>query len=122
MNIPKQYLPVMPYIIVDDAKAFQQFTQDVFDAEEQLIVPADDGKIRHGELRIGQAVIMFANSHDRWQEKTCGMYIHVSSVDDCYARALKAGAKDLMPPVQQEYGYTAGFDDPFGNQWWVVQA
>lgn len=121
MNIPPQYLPVMPYIILDDANGFKDFMSKVFDATEQLIVPADDGKITHGELRAGDAVIMFASSHAEWKEKTCGMFIYVKSVDEVYGKALQAGATSLMNPVQQEYGYTAGFNDPFDNQWWIVQ-
>lgn len=27
----------------------------------------------------------------------------------------------VMPyDITQEYGYTAGFEDPFENQWWIV--
>ena len=64
---------------------------------------------------------MFAGSSDKFSEKPAGMYIYVENVDDVYQRALENGAKSLVPPETKEYGYTAGFEDPFGNQWWVVQ-
>ncbi len=48
MKIPGQYLPVMPYLIVKDAKKFMDFVKEVFNATEQLVAPADDGKIMHG--------------------------------------------------------------------------
>jgi len=122
MKIPEQYLPLMPYLVLNDAKAFAEFTKSVFGATEQLIVPTEDNKIMHGELRIFDAVIMFANSGDNWKEKTAAMYLHVYGVDDIYTKALKHDAKSLGEPAQKEYGYTGGFEDPFGNQWFIVEA
>ena len=73
----------------------------------------------HGELRIGDAVIMFAGGNEQWGNKTCGMFIYVEDVDKVYNNALANRATSLMPPATQEYGYSGGFEDPFGNQWWV---
>jgi uncharacterized glyoxalase superfamily protein PhnB len=117
MKMPEQYLPVMPYLIVKDAKKFMDFVKEVFNATEQLVMPADSDKIMHGELKIYDAVIMFADASDSWKEKTAAMYIHVDNVNDTYHLALKKGAKILQPPEKKEYGYTAGFEDPFTNQW-----
>lgn len=121
MKIPSQYLPVMPYLIIKGSKDFPGFAREVFDADEQLIVPGEDNQIQHGELRIGEAVIMFAEASDQWKEKTAAMYMYVESVDDTYRRSLASGAKSLQSPIQQEYGYSAGFEDPFGNHWFIVQ-
>ncbi|THF51590.1 VOC family protein [Flavobacterium supellecticarium] len=121
MKIPDQYLPVMPYIITDHAEAFLDFTKKVLDAREQLIVPGEGNRtIMHGEIRIGDAVIMFAQKPDNYETRSCGMFIYVADVDTVYQKALLQKAVSLMPPVRQNYGYTAGFEDPFGNQWWVV--
>jgi PhnB protein len=122
MKIPDHYLPVMPYLILKDAQGFLDFAKAVFGAEEQLIVPGEaDRGIMHGELRVGDAVIMFAGATAEWGEKTAGMYIYVKDVDKVYAAALAQGARSLMHPEKKDYGYTAGFEDPFGNQWWIVQ-
>jgi len=122
MNIPTQYLPVMPYLILRDAQGFLDFSKAVFGAQEQLIVPAEGGRgIMHGELRIHDAVIMFAGATDDWKEKSAGMYIYVPEVDSVYQAALARGARSLMAPEKKEYGYTAGFEDPYGNQWWIVE-
>lgn len=122
MKIPNQYLPVMPYILTDQAEAFLLFTKNVFDANEQLIVPGEgDRTIMHGEIRIFDAVIMFAQTPDNYDSRSCGMFIYVENVDLIYQKAVSYQAVSLMPPVQQDYGYTAGFEDPFGNQWWIVQ-
>jgi PhnB protein len=121
MKIPEQYLPVMPYLIIKDAKAFKTFMADVFGATEQLIVTRDEHLIMHGELRIGGAVIMFADATEVYKERPAGMFIYVESVDDTYKKAIAKGAKSHMVPQKMDYGYTAGFEDSWGNQWWPVQ-
>ena len=122
MKIPAQYLPVMPYLILNHAQAFADFTKAVFGATEQTLVPADNGTIMHGELKIHEAVIMFGDASAAWPEKTAAMYIYVEDVDRVYQAALNHGAKNLHAPEQKGYGYTAGFADPHGNHWFVVQA
>ena len=123
MKIPEEYLPVMPYIITEDASGFLKFTKDVFGASEQMIVPGEGQRgIMHGEIRIFDAVIMFADKPDAFETRACGMFIYVDDVDSIYRKALGQSAKSLMEPVKQDYGYTAGFEDPFRNQWWIVEA
>lgn len=122
MKIPENYLPVMPYLILDKATAFLNFAKNVFGAKEQLIIPGEDGRsIMHGEIKIHDAVIMFANSTEVWKQKTSGMFIFVDNLDTVYMKALEGGATSLQQPEKKEYGYTAGFEDPFGNQWWINQ-
>ena len=121
MKIPEHYLPIMPYLILPNAKAFVAFMKTVFDAQEQLIVDRTETLIMHGELRIHDAVIMFADATEQFKERAAGMFIYVEGVDTTYAKALANGATMLMPPVKQEYGYTAGFQDAWGNQWWIVE-
>lgn len=122
MKIPAQYLPVMPYLILNKVNDFLDFAKAVFNAKEQLIIPREDKSIMHGEIKIGDAVIMIAQSTEHWHQKTAGMFIYVENVDDTYNFAIKKGSKSLQEPNQQDYGYTAGFEDPFGNQWWINQA
>ena len=112
----------MPYIIINDASAFLEFTKKVFNASEQIIVSGEgERKIMHGEIKIFDAVIMFADKPEGLTERPCGMFIYVENVDAVYEKAMTEKAMSLMPPMQQEYGYTAGFQDAFGNQWWIVQ-
>lgn len=120
MKIPEQYLPVMPYLIIHKSDEFRLFAKNVFGATEQLIAPGEKGKVMHGEIRIGDAVIMFAEASEQWPEKTAAMYLHVEDVDQVYQLALDNKSKELHPPQQKDYGYTAGFEDPFGNHWYVV--
>lgn len=122
MKIPDYYLPVMPYLILKDATAFLDYAKRVFGAEEKMIVPGETPRsIMHGEIAIGKAVIMFANANEEWTEKSAGMFIYVDDVDKVYSAGLEHGGKSLMSPSKKEYGYSGGFEDPFGNQWWVAQ-
>ena len=82
MKIPNEYLPVMPYIITDDAGGFLDFAKNVFGATEQMIVPGEgERKIMHGEIRIFDAVIMFADKPDVFDACACGMFIYVDDVE-----------------------------------------
>ena len=121
MKIPEHYLPIMPYLIIPKAKAFVVFMKTVFDAQEQLVIDRTETLIMHGELRIHDAVIMFADATEQFKERPAGMFIYVKEVDAIYNKALANGATMLMSPVRQEYGYTAGFQDAWNNQWWIVE-
>lgn len=123
MHIPPNYLPVMPYLILDKAPEFLEYAKKVFGAEEQMIVPGEAPQsIVHGEIKIHNAVIMFAQSNENWKEKSAGMFIFVESVDRVYNAGIEQGGNSLQKPEEKEYGYSAGFEDPFGNQWWITQA
>jgi len=123
MHIPPNYLPVMPYLILDKAPEFLEYAKKVFGAEEQMIVPGEEAhSVVHGEIKIHNAVIMFAQSTDTWKEKSAGMFIFVENVDRVYNAAIEQGGNSLQKPEKKEYGYSAGFEDPFGNQWWITQA
>jgi uncharacterized glyoxalase superfamily protein PhnB len=123
MNIPSTYLPVMPYLILDNAPEFLQYAKRVFEAREQLIVPGEaERSIMHGEIRIGDAVIMFAQSNGNWKQKSAGMFMFVENIDRIYNAGIEQGGTSLQKPEKKEYGYSAGFEDPFGNQWWITEA
>ena len=121
MPVPSQYNRLMPYLIVPGAFRFIEFVIQVFGATVQVIVPRSEGVIMHGELRIGESVIMFADTTEQFSSRPGGIFIYVEDVDATYREAVAAGAKSVMAPSQQAYGYTCGFNDPFGNDWWPVQ-
>ena len=122
MQVPQQYNPLMPYLILPNAYEFIAFMKEVFNAEQQMIVPRSEGILMHGELRIGDAVIMLADATAEFTARPAGLFIYVEKVDETYKKALAGGAKPSMEPQQQSYGYTCGFKDPFGNDWCVTQA
>lgn len=112
----------MPYLILKGAVGFKSFMEKVFDAREQLIVPAEDGRMMHGELRVGEAVIMFAEATKEFGAMNAGMFIYVDNADSTYQKALDAGAVTVpgQEPADREYGRACGVKDPFGNTWWIT--
>ncbi|CAN5213289.1 Dot/Icm type IV secretion system effector PhnB [soil metagenome] len=121
MKIPPQYNQLMPYLIIPDVAGFIVFMKEVFGAEEQILVPRSEGVIMHGELRIGDSVIMFADVTPEFAARPAGIFIYVDSVADTYKKAMTAGAISVMEPMQQSYGFTCGFKDKFGNDWWPTE-
>lgn len=122
MKIPDQYNQLMPYLIVKGTIDFKQFMEQVFEAQEQLLVPDKQGNVMHGELRIGNAVIMYAEAGDQFPVMNAGIYIHVADADVSYQKALQAGATTVpgQEPSDKEYGRACGITDPFGNTWWIT--
>lgn len=120
VNIPQGYNTVMPYLIVADAEGLMDFLKKVFDAVEKMVVPADNGKIMHAEVTIGDSCIMLANSTEEFSVQNAGLYIHVADVDATYDAAIKAGGTSIMPPDDKEYGRSSGVKDPWGNTWWIT--
>ena len=121
MTVPPQYNQLMPYLIVHTAAKFLGFSKEVFGAIEQLIVPNADGSVMHGELRIGSAVIMFADATGVHKPTSSSLCLIVENVDDVYKKALHSGAVSLSAPEDKEYGRSAGFRDDFGNVWWLME-
>ena len=120
MMIPKGHQAVMPYLMLENASAFFDFTQAVFDAEVTHRAMHENGMVQHGEIRIGGSTIMFSNSRDEWKPATANMFVYVDDADAVFAKALANGAETIMEVADQEYGRSGGVSDPFGNVWWIT--
>ncbi|TMI86534.1 MAG: VOC family protein, partial [Bacteroidetes bacterium] len=62
--------------------------KNVFGATEQAIIPRSEGVVMHGEMRIGDSVIMFADTTEEIGARPAGLFIYVESVDETYRKAL----------------------------------
>ena len=122
MKIPPQYNRLMPYLILPGAAKFITFMKHVFGATEQMSVPLEDGSIMHAEIRLGESVLMLGDASQQFPAKPAGMFLYVENVKEVYEKAINAGAISVMEPVKKDYGYTCGFKDPFGNDWWPTEA
>jgi PhnB protein len=121
MKIPPQYNRLMPYLIIPNAAQFIEFMKEVFGATEQMRVPGEEGTVMHGEIRLGETVIMLAEASLQFPAKPAGMFIYVENLQEVYEKAIQAGAVSIMEPMQKDYGFTCGFSDPFGNDWWPTE-
>jgi PhnB protein len=120
--IPEGYQQVMPYLIIRNAAEFLTFMKKVFKAEEVATYMRDEKLIMHGELKIGNSVIMFADSTSQIAPQNAGLYVIVENADETYKAALAQGAVSVMEPSDKEYGRSSGVTDPFGNTWWITSA
>jgi len=125
--IPTNYPRVTPYLSIDGAAAAIDFYCDVLGASPRGgIMKGPDGKVGHAELEIGSSVVMMADTFPEMgapSPKALGgsavtLMVYVEDVDDVFARAIKAGATEISPVVDQFYGDRSGqFEDPWGHRW-----
>ena len=120
MNLPEGYQTVMPYLILDNAIAFFNFTQEVFGAREKSRFLDDNGGLIHGEISFGDSTIMFGQATAEWGVQNAGLYINIDKADEVFANAVAKGASVVQPMSDKEYGRTGGIKDPFGNVWWIT--
>jgi uncharacterized glyoxalase superfamily protein PhnB len=123
MNIPNGHQIVMPYLMLDNALKFIDFTKEVFDAvlTTNMHQLRPDGKsVLHSEVRIGGCTIMFSDASEQWKKQTANLFVYVENADRTYSKAIHAGAETLMGLSDQSYGRTCGVTDPFGNVWWIT--
>lgn len=68
---PEGYHQVIPYIIMNNASDFFGFMKIVFDAQEISRHMRDEKLIMHGEIKVGDSVIMFADATEQFPQRTC---------------------------------------------------
>ena len=88
---PNNYSTVSPYLVVEGAAATIAFLVNIFDAVELRRFPDEAGNIRHAEVRIGDTVVMLADSIENWPAVPAFVHVYVRDVDAAYQRALAAG-------------------------------
>ena len=119
--LPEGYHSVNPYIVVDDAARLIDFLVEVFGAAEQGRSLRPDGRIDHGDVRIGDSLVMLSEASEAYPARPCVHFVYVQDVDATYRAALAAGATSILAPTEQSWGdRTCGFVDPFDNRWWVA--
>jgi PhnB protein len=80
--------------VVDDAERLIGFLAEVFGAVEQGRSLRPDGRIDHGDVRIGDSLVMLSEASQQYPARPC---VHAV-----------LGRR------------TCGFVDPFDNRWWVA--
>lgn len=99
-----------------------------FGATEHFCLRNDDGSVHVAELEIDGAIFHLHETM-RWFEAlepinakgvTAVIGLFVSDVADVMAKAIRAGATEISPVTDHEYGYRQGmFKDPFGHYWQI---
>jgi uncharacterized glyoxalase superfamily protein PhnB len=110
---------VTPYITVHQPAELIDFLSDAFDAIEHFRATGTAGGM-HAELSIGDSIVMVGGA-ENIEPKPTAIHLYVPDVDQAYERALKAGAKSLMPVEDQPYGErSGGVEDVHGNRWYIA--
>lgn len=117
---PSNYSTVTPYLLIYEADELISFIKEVFGASERMILKKEDGSIAHAELNIGNSVVMIGQPEKKEDQFPGMLHIYVKDVDAVYNRALRAGARSIREPTnEQEGARRSGVSDAYGNQWWI---
>jgi PhnB protein len=128
--IPDGFHTVTPHLTVRGGVAAIEFYKKAFGAEEMFRapIPQDPSKVMHAQVRIGDSIVMLADEFPGCNQSPAslggsGMNVHlyVRDTDALFARAEKAGAKVIMPPMDMFWGDRyAVLEDPFGHRWSIA--
>ena len=120
--IPDGYHSVTPMLIADRASGLIEFMKQAFGAQERMLMPGPEaGSVAHAELLIGGSALMVSDSTEQYPPNQNGVHLYVEDVDAVYQKALGAGAKPIMAPMDQFYGdRSATVRDSFGNVWSIA--
>ena len=119
--IPENYPRVSPYLIVKNVEETMDFIQSVFDGKVREKMKTPNGSVNHGEISIGDSVIMMGRATESHEPQNVMLYIYVDDADAAYKRALEKGAESVMEPADQFYGdRNAGVKDKDGISWWMA--
>ena len=122
---PPGHHTVTPGFAVPNATKVLEFLQKAFGGRLVNRYDGPDGSIAHCEVMIGDSVVMFgeANPSHGMEAMPGSLSYYVDdgeAVDAAYKRAVGSGAKSIMEPKNQFYGYrSATVKDPGGNKWTI---
>ena len=119
--IPEGYHSITPYLVVRGAANTIEFAKKAFGAElvgEPTKRP--DGTLMHAEFTIGNSRVMISEATEQNPPMPSVLYLYVPNVDAVYQRALTAGGKSVMEPMDMFYGdRSGGVTDAGGNKWFI---
>jgi PhnB protein len=120
--VPEGFHTITPYFAVRDAAALLDFLKRAFDAED-FSLRAPDGSVMHGLVKVGDSPVMIGQvpkESDR-PLMPAMLYMYVEDADAVYRKAIAAGGKSVLEPMDHFYGDRSGaVEDPAGNQWWIA--
>lgn len=117
-----------PELFINNGVIDVSFYQKAFGAIEQMRFSNDDGSIHVVEFSIDGAIFhlheVTAKPHFFSPGKNNGTTVRVglfvSDVDAVMKSAIEAGATEINPARDYEYGYRQGtIKDPFGHYWQI---
>ena len=100
---------------------FYSFLEKVFDVKFREPLRSPDGTIIHIVGMLREVAIIIGKTRPVLPQERSINYVFTDEVDLTYKRALSFGAKSLMEPNDQFYGFReCGIIDEQDNQWWIA--
>jgi len=116
-----------PCLTYDDAPAAIEFLCRAFGFRRRLVVPGENGAVKHSELTFGDGVVMVGSADPAKQHMSPralpglhgGLCVRVDDPDAHHARAVAEGAEITRPLQDEDYG-SRGYmaRDPEGHEWY----
>ncbi|HEX2582207.1 MAG TPA: VOC family protein [Dongiaceae bacterium] len=118
--MPKGYPGIIPYLVVENAKAAVAFYKKAFGAKMRGKAMTMGDKIGHAEMEIDGKLFMLADTFPERgvDARAASLFMYVPNVDAFYKKAAKSGATSREEPTDKFYGdRTCRLVDPFGIEW-----
>lgn len=107
---------IVPYLSYRDGKAAIAFLTDAFGFRQVQAYFDDAGVLVHGEMAHGTGVVMLGTADQ--PKGSPGIYVVVADVDAHHKAAMAAGATEVYPPEDTEFGTRRWrAKDPEGHEW-----
>jgi uncharacterized glyoxalase superfamily protein PhnB len=126
--IPDGYHTVTPHLVINGAAKALDWYKKAFGAQEIMRKAMPDGRLMHGEMKIGDSMIMMADCFPEHGQKspkeldatTVIISLYVPDCDKVWNQAVAAGATVRFPLMDQFWGDRYGqLTDPFGHVWGI---
>ncbi len=121
--------PLTPHLVCKGAAKAIDFYKKAFGAVEMMRLPGKDGRLIHAAVQINGACVMLVDEFPEMSNKApttlrgtpVTIHLMVGDVDAFTKRAVKAGAKVVMPVADMFWGDRYGvIEDPFGHRWSIA--
>lgn len=120
---PDGHHSITPGFSVKGAGTLISFLERAFGGRVVDKYEGPGGIVFHAEVMVGDSVVMLGEASPEHPAMPAQLSFYVENgdaVDATYKRALAAGAKSLMEPANQFYGYrSATIVDVGGNKWTI---
>jgi uncharacterized glyoxalase superfamily protein PhnB/DNA-binding XRE family transcriptional regulator len=123
-----RYPSITPILFYDDPASIDWLV-DVLGLKVRMRIPGSDGRVVHGELTLGDGLVMVATPIEREKKLTPKrldgavtqtLYVMVPDADAHYERTRAAGATIVDEPADAHGHRRYRLADPEGHLWWFV--
>jgi PhnB protein len=116
-----------PQLLINNGVKDISFYANAFGATEHFCLRNDDQSVHVAELSIDGTIFHLHEvtkphffSPEKHKGTTAIIGLFVSNVSAVMNKAIQAGAVEISPAKDYEYGYRQGeIEDPFGHHWLI---